>query len=113
MPVFQKHTPEQIKVPAIVQGELLAGVRGSRDPIRSGALLDALLRPYEIVPFDSAAAAVYADIRSNLKRSGNMIGSNDLMIAAIVLAHDGILITQNVREFERIPGLRLMDWTHP
>jgi len=62
------------------------------------------------LPFDDRSAAVYGDIRAKLERQGTPIGPNDLMIAAIALANDLILVTHNLREFERIDNLKYEDW---
>jgi tRNA(fMet)-specific endonuclease VapC len=69
------------------------------------------LEPFEIVPFDTLCAEWYADIRENLERRGQVIGPNDLLIAATTLAHHGTLVTHNTREFRRIARLTLEDWT--
>ena len=71
------------------------------------ALLDELFADFTSVPFDDEAARKYGEIRSNLARKGTPIGPNDLMIAAIALAHESVLITHNTREFKRVTGLRL------
>ncbi len=95
----------------MVQAELMTGVRASRDPLRSAQELETFLAPYETVPFDGLAAGAYAEIRSILAKSGQIIGTADLVIAATALAHHGTLVTHNTREFSRIPGLQIVDWT--
>ena len=97
-----------VKIPAIVEAELLLGAAKSREPEASRLAVEKLLCNYEVLPFDSACAHVYARIRANLESSGNIIGPNDLVIAATALAHDATLATNNVREFKRVPGLRIM-----
>lgn len=62
------------------------------------------------MPFDEAAAVIYGDIRAYLDKQGTPIGGNDLLIAATALAGELILVTRNIREFERVPGLKLEDW---
>ena len=62
------------------------------------------------LPFDDAAAEEYAKIRIYLERRGRIIGHNDLMIAAAARSRDLTLVTHNVREFTRVPGLRIEDW---
>jgi len=74
------------------------------------ALLDELFADFTSVPFDDEAARKYGEIRSNLARKGTPIGPNDLMIAAIALAHESVLITHNIREFKRVTGLEVEDW---
>jgi tRNA(fMet)-specific endonuclease VapC len=66
----------------------------------------------KIVHFDKEAAGYYAVIRSELERKGQIIGGNDIVIAATALANAGILVTHNVNEFSRINGLMLDDWTN-
>ena len=70
------------------------------------------LSPFEerILPFDKSAAEVYGDIRATLERKGTMIGDRDCMIAAIALCHGLTVVTANVDEFQRVPGLSLEDW---
>ena len=70
-----------------------------------------LLQPYTSLPFDDRAADYYGSIRAFLERTGTPISANDMLIAAIALAHDCILVTRNTREFHRIPGLRIEDWS--
>jgi len=62
------------------------------------------------LPFDDACAERYGIIRSELESAGTPIGPNDLMIAATALAHGATLVTNNVKEFSRVAGLRLEDW---
>lgn len=103
---------QNVKVPSMVQAELLMGVRESANPIQTARKVDELLSPFEIVPFDAMAAAVYAEVRFSLKKTGNLISPNDLIIAATALAHNATLVTHNTREFNRVSGLQLADWTH-
>ena len=97
-----------IKIPAIVEAELLLGALKSRNPDKNRSAVENLLCNYEIVPFDSACARIYARIRADLEATSQIIGPNDLIVAATALSHDAILATNNVREFERVPNLRLM-----
>lgn len=63
-----------------------------------------------ILPFDAEAAKVYGEIRASLKKSGSLIGANDMLIAAHAKALGLILVTNNAREFERVDGLRIENW---
>jgi tRNA(fMet)-specific endonuclease VapC len=74
-------------------------------------LLATLFQQFESLPFDDAAAAVYGRIRADLTVQGTPIGPNDLIIPAIALANNLILVTHNTREFARVAGLVLEDWT--
>ncbi len=102
---------EFIKIPAVVKGELLVGAEKSKR--RKETLLETLAfcMPYEIVPFDNSVLRTYARIRAAIELSGQKIGYNDTLIAATVLAKNGILVTNNVKEFDRIDGLTVEDWT--
>jgi tRNA(fMet)-specific endonuclease VapC len=68
------------------------------------------LAPFASLPFDDRAAEHYGRIRADLTARGDLIGPNDLLIAAIALAHNLILVTHNVREFSRVGGLLWEDW---
>ena len=108
---LQASMPEHIKIPSIVQAELLLGALKSIDPAQTVHLIERFLEPYEIVSFNSQSAIFYARIRQGLEKSGKCIGPNDLIIAATVLAHQGTLVTHNMKEFNRVPGLITEDWT--
>ena len=100
-----------IKIPAVVKGELLTGAMKSSRRDRNIAEVMSFLADYEIVPFDDDSAWTYGEIQSALELKGQPIGYNDTIIAATVLAHNGILITNNTREFMRVEGLEYEDWT--
>jgi tRNA(fMet)-specific endonuclease VapC len=108
---FQQVQPARIKIPSIVQGELYFGAAKSQSPNETRETIESFLMPFEIVPFGKEASNVYAEIRAELERSGEPIGPNDLIIAAVVLANDGTLITHNTAEFERVSNLPTDDWT--
>lgn len=97
----------------MVLGELRYGAERSAAPAREHALIDAFTAPYLSLPFDDAAARIYAEIRAILAAAGTPIGPYDFQIAAIALAHDLILVTHNTKEFSRVPGLNLEDWEIP
>ena len=108
---IQLFHPEQIKIPAIVQSELLLGAMKSDNSKQMIHLVEKFLEPYEIVAFDEQAAISYARIRFELEKSGRSIGPNDLIIAATINAHQGTLVTHNIKEFKRISGLFIQEWT--
>ena len=95
---------------AIVKAELWHGAEkyGNRD--RRVRALDMIFAPFVSLPFDDEAARHYADIRHRLELQGAVIGPNDLKIAAIARAHDLTVVTRNVTEFNRIPGLKMENW---
>ena len=100
-----------IKLPSLVKGELLFGVfKSGRIEKNLKQTLD-FCNLFEIVPFDNDSLMTYGKIRADLERKGQKIGANDTIIAATVLARNGVLITNNTNEFSRIDGLMLEDWT--
>lgn len=103
--------PVEIKIPAIVRAELLLGAEKSTHPAKVRPKVEAFLSFFETIAFDEAAAKEYAFIRSKLEKVGTPIGPNDLLIAATVKAHRATLVTHNTKEFQRITGLKLEDWT--
>ena len=100
-----------IKIPAVVKGELLTGAMKSARRDKNINEVLAFLGQFEIIPFDDDSAWTYGEIKSALELKGQPIGYNDTIIAATVLAHNGILITNNTREFIRVEGLECEDWT--
>lgn len=102
---------EQIKLPAIVKAELLTGAMKSARREKNIEEVLQFCEPFEIVPFDDQSAMIYGEIRASLERKGQRIGFNDIIIAATVLSRNGVLITNNTQEFNRIEGLLCSDWT--
>jgi len=102
---------ENIKIPVMVSAELLYGAEKSqRRDVNIQRYRD-FISLFDITAFDDIAAEHYADIRATLEKSGSVIGGNDMIIAAIVRANNGILVTNNTKEFSRIKGICLEDWT--
>lgn len=95
---------------SVVQAELWYGAKKSGRPAKNSARLVEFFAAFDSLPFDDAAARAYGGVRSILEKSGWPIGPNDLMIAAIALANEVVLVTNNVREFERVDGLAIEDW---
>lgn len=102
--------PAQIALCSVVKAELLFGARRSARRADNLRLLESFFEPLASLPFDDACAERYGVIRSELESAGTPIGPNDLMIAATALAHGATLVTNNVKEFSRVAGLRLEDW---
>jgi len=104
------HYPDDVKIASIVKAELLYGAEKSLKRDENFEKIQRFLLPYEIVPFDGKAAEKYSTIRADLEKSGTIIGPNDLIVSAIVLSRDGVLVTNNEKEFERVSGLFIENW---
>lgn len=102
----------QVAISSITGAELAYGVDKSGSA-RNRQALDKFLAPLDILPFDEAAMRRYGVLRSHLERKGTPIGALDQLIAAHALVVDAVLVTNNVREFERVAGLRLENWAAP
>ena len=107
---LRKLTPDSVGISAITEAELRFGMSNSSKPEHNHRILDEFLGPFEIIPFDSAAAAHYGEIRTHLRRNGTPIGNMDLLIAAHARSLSVVLVTNNLKEFERVPDLKLDNW---
>lgn len=103
---------ETLAISSIVLFELSYGVAKSEFRERNAAKLADFVSAFvQILGFEQEDAEQAGDIRARLERSGTPIGSYDILIAAQARRHDALLVTANVREFARVPGLRIEDWT--
>lgn len=107
---FNTLRPSDIGISAITVAELEYGAQKSQKPEQNRAALQQFLIPLEILVFDPQAAQAYGTIRADLERKGQVIGSLDMLIAAQAQSHGVILVTNNIREFSRIPDLRVENW---
>jgi tRNA(fMet)-specific endonuclease VapC len=105
--------PGDAAVSAITFGELQFGAHKSSDPETSLAALEALCAGLLVLDIPLEAARHYGRIRGDFERRGEIIGGNDLWIAAHALAEDLTLVTNNEREFSRVSGLRVENWVEP
>jgi tRNA(fMet)-specific endonuclease VapC len=96
----------------IVAAELRFGANKSNST-KLAQTVDLILSAFEILPLESPADWHYGKLRDHLSRQGMPIGPNDLLIAAHTLAADLILVTANIREFSRVPGLKVENWLKP
>lgn len=112
VPRLQAISPADIGVPAIVEYELRYGLLRLPPDAAAPRLaaLTQLLRPMQVLAFDSECAGHAARLRVDLEAAGTPIGPHDTLIAATVLRHQATLITRNVREFSRVPGLLWLNW---
>jgi tRNA(fMet)-specific endonuclease VapC len=114
-PEFQRNISTlsfgDVGLSAIVVAELRYGVSKSQHRERNHRALEQFLIPLIIADFDQAAATAYGTIRDQLERQGTPIGPLDMLIAAHALSLDVTLVTNNEREFSRVPGLAIDNWT--
>jgi len=106
---FNKYATGDIGVSSVVVAELAFGAAKSRKPETRDRLEHFLLQLI-CVPFDEEAAWHYGALRAILQTAGTLIGPNDLLIAAHALSTGLPLVTNNVSEFERVPGLNVENW---
>ena len=101
---------EAVFTSVVVAAELRFGISRSGSAMLARRL-EETLEALPVVPLEKPADAVYAEIRTYLERQGTPIGSNDLLVAAHARALGTALVTANTREFSRVPGLAIEDWT--
>jgi tRNA(fMet)-specific endonuclease VapC len=87
--------------------ELYVGIERGHDPEAALAAMSAVITEIEVLEFDDGAARTFGSIKAELLDRGEPVGDVDLLIAAIAVRHDHALITSNVRDFARVPGLRV------
>lgn len=102
----------QICTSIIVAAELRCGAAKAGSKLLSTKVAEALER-LEVLPFETPADEVYAQLREHLERRGNLVGPNDLLIAAQAVALGLTLVTDNEHEFSRIAGLKIENWLRP
>jgi len=102
--------PSEVGLPAVAAYEVWVGVLGSQNAKRRQVEYERFLALVAILPFDAVAGRRAADLRLALSRKGDLIGPMDTLIAATALAHGATLVTRNVREFNRVPGLTVVNW---
>lgn len=107
---FRKLPVSAVGVSAITVAELEFGVANSSDPARNRAALLAFLAPLDIAAFDDRAAEEYGRVRAHLQSRGTPIGPLDTLIAGHALSLGVTLVTNNEREFSRVPGLNVENW---
>lgn len=109
---FNAYQVGDIGISSITVAELEFGVQKSQYPAKNQQALTQFLLPLEIVNFDHAAATIYGDIRARLEKQGTPIGSLDTLIAAHALSLQVILLTNNIKEFSRVPNLKSENWVN-
>jgi tRNA(fMet)-specific endonuclease VapC len=99
-----------VGISSITLSELQFGVAKSSRPEQNQIALTQFVAPLEIMAYDDGAAQYYGDLRAGLERQGALIGAMDMLIAAHALSLDCISITNNQKEFARIPNLKIDNW---
>ncbi len=107
---FDEYAVGDIGLSSITTAELHFGAQKSQRPEGNLRALEQFLLPLTVVPFGQDAAAAYGRVRAFLEGRGTPIGSLDTLIAAHALSLDLTLVTNNVREFERVPDLKVENW---
>jgi len=113
--VFQRFNlfdPGDICISSITYAELQYGVHKSSNPTRNEQALIQFVTPLEILDFDYKAAREYGYVRSGLEKEGTPIGPLDTLIAAHCISLDLVLVTNNLKEFQRIPRLKIENWVN-
>ena len=101
---------KSIGISMVTAYELRVGVEKSREPETNGRFLEDAFAPFAVLPFDDPASVQSAKIRSHLESKGQGIGPYDTLIAGHALSVHAELITANMREFSRVPELKLGNW---
>ena len=108
---FREEMDGGICISSITLAELEYGMKHSSDPVKNEQALLRFLAPLSVLPFGAAAASEYGEIRAYLQSRGTPIGPLDMLIAAHARVDGMTLVTNNMREFERVPELDLENWT--
>lgn len=107
-----RSTPaSEVRVPVQVLAELLVGAAKSAKPVENKASVDAFVKPFALLWPDASVVGHYVSVRTALEAVGQSISEADLWIAATALAHGDVIVTNNEREFQRVPGLAVEDWS--
>ena len=104
------HDPDEICISSITYAELCCGVEKSQRQEQNRIALLLFLSEITILPYDAKAAEEYGKIRASLELSGTPIGPMDMLIASHAKATGTVIVTNNLKEFRRIPALEVEDW---
>ena len=109
---FRQTNISEISISSITLSELFYGVSKSSIPEKNFMALTQFVAPLEILPFGGEAAQYYGDLRAHLEMQGTPIGSLDMLIAAHALSIATTLVTNNKKEFQRVPNLNIENWVN-
>lgn len=107
---FDTYHAGTIGISSVTVAELEFGVQKSRYPSENQEALEQFLLPLVVLDFDRQAARAYGKLRALLESRGRVIGSLDMLIAAHALSQNLPLATNNIKEFSRVPGLKVLNW---
>lgn len=107
---FQQIAAESLCISVITLAELQYGVDKSAAKLKNQRIVDDFVSRLQVLPWEETVVKYYGKIRCYLEAQGPPIGGMDLMIAAHCQSHDYTLITNNIREFQKIPNLKLENW---
>jgi tRNA(fMet)-specific endonuclease VapC len=104
---LEEHRTDEFRLSAVALGEFAAGFARRNHP-----RVEMVRRAFGILPLDEETGLIYGEVYRSLKAQGTPIGANDLWIAATALRHDLplVLVTANLREFSRVPGLKIVEY---
>lgn len=103
---------DETAISVVSEAELRTGAAKSSSPIKTLRLIENFLKPLTIVEFTSVDAIAYAQVRAKLERAGTPIGPLDTLIASQAVSRKLVLVSNNEREFGRVPGLHVENWFH-
>ncbi|MCL2144023.1 MAG: type II toxin-antitoxin system VapC family toxin [Endomicrobia bacterium] len=103
--------PNDVKLSSVSIAELEYGIAKSMHKEQNRHALIGFSSAFDIIPFDDMDAQIYGEIRADLEKRGKIIGPYDLQIAAQAICRNLILVTNNTKEFKRISGLKLENWS--
>jgi tRNA(fMet)-specific endonuclease VapC len=112
-PHVKRHGDEEAFISVVTASELLHGVHRATQPdvrARRSAFVEGILERFPLLSVDLACARAHAQLWADLRQAGALIGPHDLWLAATCVAHGLTMVTANVREFARVPGLELEVW---
>ncbi len=101
---------EHLAISTVVLGELLFGCARHPDRARIRREVEDFVARLKVLPWNEAAANAYGDLRAHLERHGTPVGGMDMLIGAHALGLGATLVTNTIRHFERIPGLKVENW---
>ena len=107
---FKEEMNNGLCISSITLAELEYGMKHSANPIKNDQALLRFLVPLSVLPFGADAASIYGEIRAELQSKGTPIGPFDMLIAAHAKAAGITLVTNNVKELARVPGLEIENW---